>query len=317
MDGKFMTIEVRSSRDVFLPRPPIEYLVKNLITTSSVNIFFGKEASKKTYSLLTLAFCMVNGFDWLHFKTVKSPVLFVNEETGGAALLDRIEQVRKGLNCYKDNGNEINYTPLIGLKLDKKDDISEIESLVSKLGSKLIIFDALADIMSGDENSKKDVQPIMSSLRKIADTTNSAVILIHHTNKGGDIIRGSSAIGASADLIVKVTSSSNIVNYEITKNRNGEISGWSAKSNWQKDKNIFTLQSMLTTENISVREEYILTYLEKNGESLLSDMVEDRPEEFAESTIRKTARELAVKKKVYRTNEETGNSKAKYNLVKE
>ena len=312
-----MSMEIRSSRDVFLPRPPIEYLVENLITTSSVNIFFGKEASKKTYSLLTLAFCMVNGFDWLHLKTIKSPVLFVNEETGGAALLDRIEQVRRGLDCYKDNGNEISYTQMAGLKLDKKEDIAEIESQISKLGSKLIIFDALADIMSGDENSKKDVQPVMSVLRKIADTTNSAVILIHHTNKGGEVIRGSSAIGASADLIVKVTSSSNIINYEMTKNRNGEISEWSARSNWEKDKKIFTLQPLLSTERISPREEYILNYLEQNGESFLSDMVEDRPENIAESTIRKTARELAAKNKVYRTNKETGNSKAKYDLVKE
>lgn len=312
-----MPIEVRSYRDVFLPRPPIEYLVKGLITNSSVNIFFGRQSSKKTYSLLTLAVCMANGLDWLHFHTVKSPTLFINEDTGSAALLDRFEQVLKGLNCYKDNGSELDYTPLVGLKLDKKQDVVDIESEIIKRGSRLIIFDAFAGIMSGDENSKKDIQPAMSALRKIADNTNSAVILIHHTNKGGEEIRGSSAIGASADLIVKVMSSSNIVNYEIIKNRNGELSEWSAKANWEKDKNIFTLQSMLTTEKISMREEYVLKYLEQNGESLLSDMIEDRPEEFAESTIRKTARELSFKNKVYRTNKETGNSKAKYDIVKE
>jgi len=75
---------------------------------------------------------------------------------------------------------------------------------------------------------------------------------------------------------------------------------------------------MLTTGKYKrKRRIYFLTYLEKNGESLLQIWLKIEQKNLQNQPSEKQVRELAVKKKVYRTNEETGNSKAKYNLVKE
>jgi hypothetical protein len=56
-----------------------------------------------------------------------------------------------------------------------------------------------------DENSVKDVQPVFLSLRKIAEETCAAIVVIHHANKCGSY-RGSTAIKGSLDLLVSVES---------------------------------------------------------------------------------------------------------------
>ncbi len=65
---------------------------------------------------------------------------------------------------------------------------------IRDVDAKLVIIDALADVMAGgDENSVKDTQPVFMQLRKIAEETGAAILVIHHVNKMGDY-RGSTAI---------------------------------------------------------------------------------------------------------------------------
>jgi RecA-family ATPase len=67
-----------------------------------------------------------------------------------------------------------------------------------------VIVDALADVMPGrDENAVKDTAPIFLTLRKIAEETQCAIIVIHHSNKTGGY-RGSSAIKGAIDLLLSV-----------------------------------------------------------------------------------------------------------------
>ncbi len=305
-----MAIDIRSYRDALLPQPPIDYIITNLITNSSLNVFYGQPGSKKTYSMLNMAVAVSNGKEWLNFSTKKSPVLFIDEESGQSRFLRRLNETMNGLSC--DDTMQLYYTSLSGFKLDNKQDILNIETEITKKEIKLVIFDALADIMSGDENSKKDIQPIMTSLRKIADNTNSAVLLIHHTNKSGKQYRGSSAIGASADIVVQMKSTSPIVNFEIEKNRDGNFMQWSAKANW--DNNIFSLDPVSLNKKNNNRDEYVLNYLKEHGESLVSEIVDNRTN-YAETTIRKTIYDLSEDGKIFRTNKETGNIGAKYKIV--
>lgn len=311
-----MTVyDIRNDSDILLPQPPIDYIITNLITTSSLNIFYGEPGSKKTYSLLHMATTVVNGKDWLGFTTKKSPVLYIDEESGKSRFLKRMAQVINGLSC--EVTKQLYYTSLAGFKLDNKQDIFNIESEITKREIKLIIFDALADIMSGDENSKKDIQPIMASLRRIADNTNSAVVLIHHTNKGKEEYRGSSAIGASADLVVKIKSPVNtsIVNFKTLKNRDGNYINWSGQALWSEYDTIFSLELTSPNSIIIAREKYVLDYFKQYGESSVAEIL-DALNGYARSTIRKTIYDLSDDGKIFRTNKETGNIGAKYKLVK-
>lgn len=78
--------------------------------------------------------------------------------------------------------------------LKNSDDADLLTRLVLELDAKLVIIDALADVMlGGDENAVKDTQPVFANLRFIAELTGAAFIVIHHANKLGGY-RGSTAI---------------------------------------------------------------------------------------------------------------------------
>ena len=74
------------------------------------------------------------------------------------------------------------------------------------LGADLIIIDALADLMRASENGVASVQDVLFNLRRLADLSRAAVLVLHHTNRRGRF-RGSSAINASVDLMLAIDSS--------------------------------------------------------------------------------------------------------------
>ncbi len=302
---------LRNDEYAELPQPPIDYIVSELISNSSLNVFYGEAGSKKTYMALNMAVAVANGLDWLGFTTKKSPVLIIDEESGEKRLSRRLNEVMKGYNC-KSSG-QLYFISLAGFKLDKKEDVKVIESEISKTNSKLVIFDALADIMDGDENSKKDVQPVMNNLRKIADNTDSSIILIHHANKGGGY-RGSSAIKASSDLMIQVTSDLDdpIINFKTEKNRDGSYISWSAEAFWEDD--VFTLSATSPVQKTSIREEYVLEYLRENGESSLTDIINNATV-CTKSGAKKAIYSLTRSGNIIRTNPETGTKGAKYKVV--
>jgi hypothetical protein len=302
---------LRNDNDAMKPQPPIDYIIVDLITNSSLNVFYGEAGSKKTYSAISMAIAVANGKDWLGFATKKSPVLIIDEESGEKRLSRRLNEVMRGAGC--EATGKLFYISLAGFKLDKKEDVKTIESEINRTESKLVIFDALADIMDGDENSKKDVQPVMNALRKIADNTDSAIILIHHSNKSGGY-RGSSAIKASSDLMVQVASDldESVITFKTEKNRDGTYISWSAEATW--DDELFYLESTSPISKNNGREEYIITYLSENGESLVSDIIEN-PVGYSKQGIRKTIYSLAKEGRIVRSNPETGNKSAKYKLV--
>jgi hypothetical protein len=66
----------------------------------------------------------------------------------------------------------------------------------------LVVFDSLRTMASGaDEDSSRDMEPIMGTLRRIARSLRVAVLLIHHRGKGEPPYRGSSAIRDQTDLM--------------------------------------------------------------------------------------------------------------------
>jgi hypothetical protein len=305
------TYALRNDSDAMKPQPPIDYIIVDLITNSSLNVFYGEAGSKKTYSAISMAIAVANGKDWLGFSTKKSPVLIIDEESGEKRLSRRLNEVMRGADC--EASGQLFYISLAGFKLDRKEDVKTIESEINRTEAKLVIFDALADIMDGDENSKKDVQPVMNALRKIADNTDSAIILIHHSNKSGGY-RGSSAIKASSDLMVQVASDldESVITFKTEKNRDGTYISWSAEATWDDD--LFYLESTSPINKNNGREEYIITYLSENGESLISDIIEN-PVGYSKQGIRKTIYALAKNGQIVRSNPETGNKNAKYKIV--
>lgn len=305
---------VRNAAFALLPRPPLEWIVEKMLTAGSVSVFYGEPGSKKTYSLLSLAVCVGLGKPWLGFNTKQGKVLIIDEESGEDRLSLRLAAAIRGeLGTEK---TEIEYISLAGFKLDEPTDTLIVETLIHERGIRLVVIDALAEITDGDENSKQDTQPVLSAIRKIADRTKAAIVLVHHSNKTGSY-RGSSAIKGSVDLMVQVESDneSSWIHFKSVKNRDGEALDWYATATWTESQ--FYLSELEKKEQPKQRpasERYVLEYIKNHGPTDI-DTLKENAEECSPQAALAAAYRLAQQKLVTRVNKGGKGIKAVYDLV--
>jgi hypothetical protein len=157
--------------------------------------------------------------------------------------------------------------------------------------------------MEGDENSKQDTQPVLTALRRIAEKTNAALIVIHHSNKKGGY-RGSSAIKGALDLMVKIISEegSHWIEFKSEKSRDIEAIKFTAKATWTEDQ--FYLSPVEVEEKpkkLSRSQAYVVNYLKEHGTSPLPDIM-GAADSCSPNAARNAVYTLVEMGKVYRTN---------------
>jgi DNA-binding MarR family transcriptional regulator len=175
-----------------------------------------------------------------------------------------------------------------------------------------VIVDALADIMPGaDENAVKDVQPVFMNLRRVAEATQAAIIMIHHSNKQNGY-RGSTAIKGAVDLMLMVESKpeSRYITFTAEKARDIEPKVFTAMATWQTEAEQFYLTSseLKAKQHLNKGQRYVLRYLLEHGNSALDDMTADA-DICQPRTARDAAYNLIDSGHVARTNSGTGRGK--------
>lgn len=200
VDRTHQTREAYSADELMAPPPAIDWAVPNLFARPSLNFLIGQPGAKKTYLATDLAACVALGKPWLNHPTHQSHVLFVDEESGLYQLWGRFAAALKAHNAPW--GLPLHAISLGGFDLRDPADAERLTNRALSHGSGLIIIDALANLMRGaTDSSLASVQPVLFRLRRLAEQTRSAVLVLHHANKEGDF-RGSSGIAASADLML-------------------------------------------------------------------------------------------------------------------
>lgn len=175
---------LHNGTEALLPQPPIDWIVENLFSAGSVSLVVGEGGCKKTWSMLSLAVCVSAGLTWLTFQTTRSPVLIIDEESGARCMKRRLGDVLRGHAGV--DGKDIWFTALAGFNyLANPQDLSELQTLVSGSEARLVIVDALVDVMrGGDENAVKDVQPVFHGPRQVAEATGVAVFAVDGVKLG-------------------------------------------------------------------------------------------------------------------------------------
>lgn len=278
IDNNYSRFKLGKASDAFEPRPPIEWIIKDVIKENSLNSWFGKYGHKKTFCALSAAVCVASGIPWIGQSTLQSPVLFVDEESGRRTLLDRMEAAVKGES--QDKNIPLYYLSLSAFNFLKNEkDIDFLQKYIIETHSKLIFIDAFDDVMSGgDENSVKDNQPVLIQLRRVCEETNSAIILLHHTNKRGDI-RGSTSIPGSLNTALKITSENNSsrISFTTDKMRDSKTFTKDAEIFYVDKNNDFSeLESFYIIEDttpfedkINDTQKEILDYMKSNNNELI------------------------------------------------
>jgi hypothetical protein len=293
-------IVIRDAAYYLSERPPIEYVVEKLIAESSVNVWFGQWGAKKTWAAIDLAVCVASGKQWLGMATEPCNVLIIDEESGDTRLANRIRDTMRGeLGQLANESVPIKSVSLAQFNLLKRpDDADLLARLVLELDAKLIIIDALADVMlGGDENAVKDTQPVFANLRFIAELTGAAFIVIHHANKLGGY-RGSSAIAGAIDTLLSVESKqdNSLITFKTEKMRDGEPLNFACEANWT-DEGFYLTQSEITERAfLSKSQQYVLDFFTEKGDAKFADLLNFTGDLYAENTLRKAVQYLINEK---------------------
>jgi len=303
-------IQILTATDALQTQPPVDWIVDGLISAGSVNIFYGEGGSKKTYALLDMMVCVSNGDEWIGFKTTKCNTLIIDEESGKRRILRRLGDTLRGHNA--DECTPVHVISLAGFDLGSPGWVAELTAQIVVTGSRLIVIDALADVMPGrDENLVKDVQPVFLALRQIAELLQIAIIIIHHANKSKGDYRGSTSIKGAIDLLVQVESEpkSELITFKTIKSRDTEPLDFAAQAQFMAvQPGMFWLISSTKPakkKNYNAGQSYVLRYLLKMGNSRMDD-IEANADSCSSVTARKAIFTLVSMSLVERTNAGTG-----------
>jgi hypothetical protein len=103
--------------------------------------------------------------------------------------------------------------------MDDQDKETFIEKL-SKDRPSLVIVDTVAQTMIGaDENSARDMSKYLKGCKDLLRGLGCAVFLVHHTGKSRTDERGSSALRAACDVMIRLTAEDDIIRVECSKTK--------------------------------------------------------------------------------------------------
>ena len=308
--------KLHTAAEALREQEPTEWIVERLFSAGSVSLVVGEGGSKKTWAMLDMTVCVAQGVDWLGFMTQQAPVLFIDEESGPRRLARRLGQVLRGYGAGAET--PISYVTLAGFNfLQIETDVNELQALIMGTEAKLVVIDALADVMlGGDENSVRDVQPVFHRLRQVAEVTGAAIVVIHHSNKTGGY-RGSSAMHGAVDLMLKMDSRTgeNYIAFDVEKARDVEPHKFAAAANWGDDMfNLTVASAIQSTDRYSKSERYVLRYLEEHGDSDMA-AIKSHADSCSEESARRAVYSLADKGQVERKDTGGPGARAVYGLL--
>lgn len=296
--------------------PEAPKIIEKIIAEASVNLWAGKEGSKKTWSFIDAAVCVVSGKPWLGLKTQQCPVLIVDEESGDHALARRIKQALAGEMIT--GKPPIHYISIAQINLLKNpNDPAILISLIAETGARLVFIDALADVMAGgDENTVKDTQPVFVALRRIAKVTGAAIVVIHHNNRLGDY-RGSSAIAAALDTMIQIESKegSDLISFRSQKIRDGEPVKFGARAVWLDGQFYMTPAEVSEGLTLTKAQRFTLDYFTDNGDKTLKELDGYSNDLYALDTLKKAVQYLISQKLLTRKDDGGRRTEATYGLA--
>lgn len=273
--------DLLTMHDAFQPRQPIQYVVDNFLAEAGLSLFFGEPGGMKTYSLLDMALCVSIQKDWIGRKTTQGAVLVVDEDNGRDRMLNRMEEIARGHNA--DHQIPFYCLSFHGFDFGQDKYLTELQAFINVMSARLVIIDTLRNVSPGrDENSAKDMTPILLGLRRVAQKTRAAIAVIHHPNKSGNY-SGTTSLKGSVDVMVKVEykAATGEVIFRPEKYRDGGLLNFSAKAEFGFDISNARPTFQLVPSQKAVKptpntynkaETFVLLYLFNHGESKSSEL---------------------------------------------
>jgi hypothetical protein len=313
-DTRHDRFKIAWADDAMKPQPPIEWVIDSLFSVGSVSLVVGEGGCGKTYAMIDAAVSVTMGQKWLDFETQKNVTLVIDEESGNRRIARRFAEVLRGHGAQ--GGESVGYITMASLNLLDEKDIDEFQNLIVGIGARFVVIDALADVMpNGDENSVKDVQPVFHALRVIANESQAAIVVIHHSNKVGSY-RGSTALKGAVDLLLMVCKDGDKLTFTSEKARDIEPIKFAALANFGDGTfNLSPAEPAASVERTPASQEYVTRYLGQHQNASLEDIM-GNADTCSPEAARKAVYRMSASGAILRTNSGGRGIKACYAIVK-
>ena len=148
------------------PEPQRQWIVEDVIPDETLTLLTGEGGIGKTTLALQLAVAMRIDGDWLGMKVTQGSVLFVTSEDERKDVNLNLRAILKAEGKSLAHCPDLHILPLadrdacLAAALTKLGPISAtplwraLERVIERLKPRLVIFDALADLFGGEENSR-------------------------------------------------------------------------------------------------------------------------------------------------------------------
>lgn len=198
--NKKQVLKFSSIEDIYnLPDPT--YLISRVLQTASVSLLYGVSGTGKTFTCLDLALSIAHGIPWHGRKVKQGPVWYINTE-GGRALKKRLKA------WYKEHST-LSPSPDFKVIPWSLDLLRDYQTLLDTLEEQdevpaFITFDNFSMCTDKvNQNLQEEVAAILKRLHYIADRYGCHIMVVHHTNKEGDV-NGTMAFRNHVDTMIEL-----------------------------------------------------------------------------------------------------------------
>lgn len=195
--------------DDLLAEPPLQWAVENVFKRVSVNAIYGWSGVGKSFVALDLMLAIADGREWFGHETEKMDITYLALE-GGDGMAMRLEAHRRGKKLDKLPANVDIYRGKFNLTDPEMISCFIAQRKLSGALGGVIVLDTFAKALgAADENSAKDMSPVVEVAELIKEQLQACVIIIHHSTKPNaegvaGMMRGSGAIQAGVDGVIEV-----------------------------------------------------------------------------------------------------------------
>ena len=172
-------------------------LIDGVIYRNSVVVLAGKFGTYKSFIAVSWASSLATGTPWFgHPVPERVPVIYAAAE-GAYGIKRRLEAWERGAGTSIPDDL---YLIPISVRINRPEDVRELEELIVETGAKVLVFDTLHASTPGmDENDSGDMGQVYDVLRSLQERHGICAVLPHHTGHQGERARGSSSVEDDAD----------------------------------------------------------------------------------------------------------------------
>ncbi|MGW5475428.1 AAA family ATPase [Streptomyces sp. NPDC004008] len=212
----FRSALVRTGELDTLPDPVA--LIEGVLFKDSLAWLYGKPGSGKSLVALDISGCVAGGLPWNLRESAHGTVLYLVAE-GTAGMRRRVRAWEHSNRVPMDG---VTFLPM-AVQLLHGTDLEALVLLVEELSPALIVVDTQARCTIGaNENDNGEMGKVVEAADRLREASGACVLMIHHSGRNGENLRGASAFDGAATSVLKVTQNDGYVEVHCEKQKDAQ-----------------------------------------------------------------------------------------------